>query len=159
MINRKLKINPHDSLPIWQQIVEGVRRLVAAGVLAPGSLVTSVRDLAQELRVNPAIVAKAYQRLVAVGIFAEQRWGGAYVAEPPLEMSSAERKRILREEAMRYAAAAARAGATCQEATESLDSAMRSCLLRQGRVRYAITITRLGRKKLEVSDECKCESK
>jgi GntR family transcriptional regulator len=54
-----LRIDPSDATPIWSQIEEGLRRLVASGALGPGAVVPSVRDLARELRVNPATVAKA----------------------------------------------------------------------------------------------------
>ena len=53
--------------PIWRQISDGMRRLVASGVLPAGTAVPSVRELARELRVNPATVSKAYQLLVADG--------------------------------------------------------------------------------------------
>ena len=56
-------INPTDPAPIWRQIEEGVRRLIALGALQPGASVPSVRDLAKDLRVNPNTVARAYQRL------------------------------------------------------------------------------------------------
>jgi len=59
---RLLRVNAADPVPIWSQIEEGVRRLVASSALAPGASVPSVRDLARKIRVNPATVSKAYQR-------------------------------------------------------------------------------------------------
>ena len=53
-------INSTDPAPIWRQIEEGVRRLIALGALQPGAPVPSVRDLAKDLRVNPNTVARAY---------------------------------------------------------------------------------------------------
>src|SRR5438445_331380 len=43
-------INPTDPAPIWRQIEEGVRRLIALGALQAGAPVPSVRDLAKDLR-------------------------------------------------------------------------------------------------------------
>ena len=63
-------INPSDPAPIWRQIEEGVRRLIALGALKPGAAVPSVRDLARDLRVNPNTVARAYQRLTDSGVLA-----------------------------------------------------------------------------------------
>ena len=54
-----IRIDPSDATPIWSQIEEGLRRLVASGALKPGAAVPSVRDLARDLNVNPATVAKA----------------------------------------------------------------------------------------------------
>lgn len=105
-----LRIDPSDAAPIWSQIEEGLRRLVASGALAPGAAVPSVRDLARELRVNPATVAKAYQRLSEAGVLAVRRGDGTYVADAPPAMSRAERSKILREAATRYASLAATLG-------------------------------------------------
>ena len=62
-----LSVDPRDARPIWRQIEDGMRRLVASGALPVGTAVPSVRELARELRINPATVSKAYQRLTADG--------------------------------------------------------------------------------------------
>jgi DNA-binding transcriptional regulator YhcF (GntR family) len=46
---RTLQIDPSDATPIWAQIEEGMRRLVASKALPPGAAVPSVRDLARDL--------------------------------------------------------------------------------------------------------------
>ena len=102
-----IRIDPADATPIWSQIEESLRRLVASGALKPGAAVPSVRDLARELNVNPATVAKAYQRLTDAGVLAVRRGEGTYVADAPPAMSRAERTRILRDAAVRYASVAA----------------------------------------------------
>src|SRR5947209_2867682 len=66
-VEKTLRIDPQDPRPIWRQIEETVRHLVASGSLAAGTGVPSVRDLARELQVNPATVSKAYQRLTDAG--------------------------------------------------------------------------------------------
>jgi DNA-binding transcriptional regulator YhcF (GntR family) len=120
-----LRIDPLDPAPIWSQIEEGVRRLVASRALKAGALVPSVRDLARELNVNPATVAKAYQRLSESGILVVRRGDGTYVADAPPAMSRAERSRILREAAARYASLAATLGASEPEASETLAAVWR----------------------------------
>jgi len=120
-----LRIDPSDATPIWSQIEEGMRRLVAAGALRPGAAVPSVRDLARDLRINPATVAKAYQRLTEAGILTVRRGDGTYVAESPPPVSRAERSRTLRDAAARYASLAATLGVTPEEAAEALASAWR----------------------------------
>ena len=113
-----IRIDPADATPIWSQIEESLRRLVASGALKPGAAVPSVRDLARDLNVNPATVAKAYQRLTEAGVLAVRRGEGTYVSDAPPAMSRAERTRILRDAAVRYASLAATLGADEKEAAE-----------------------------------------
>jgi GntR family transcriptional regulator len=108
-------VDPRDAAPIWRQIEEGVRRLVSTGALAAGSAIPSVRDLARQLMVNPATVAKAYQRLADSGVLAVRRGEGTFVANGPPSMRRPERQRVLREAALRYAGVAATVGATAEE--------------------------------------------
>jgi len=122
---RALRVDPASSTPIWSQIEEGVRRLVASGALPLGRPVPSVRDLARELRVNPATVAKAYQRLAGAGILTVRRGEGTFVSETPPAMGRMERGRTLRDGATRYASLAATIGATHEEASEELRAAWR----------------------------------
>jgi len=120
-----LRIDPSDATPIWSQIEEGLRRLVASGALSPGAVVPSVRELAKELRVNPATVVKAYQRLTDAGVLTVRRGDGTYVAEVPPAMSRTERARILREAASRYANLASTLGVAPEDAQEALRAAWR----------------------------------
>ena len=58
-----LRITPGSTAPIYQQITSQVRRAIAAGALAEGELLPSVRALAEQLLINPNTVAKAYADL------------------------------------------------------------------------------------------------
>jgi GntR family transcriptional regulator len=118
-----IRIDPADATPIWSQIEESLRRLVASGALKPGAAVPSVRDLARDLNVNPATVAKAYQRLTEAGVLAVRRGEGTYVADAPPAMSRGERARILKDAAVRYASLAATLGADEKEAADTLAAA------------------------------------
>lgn len=127
-------INAADPVPIWRQIEEGIRRLVALGVLQPGAAVPSVRDLARELRVNPNTVSRAYQRLTEGGVLAVRRGEGTFVAERPAQPRKPERNDMLRDAAQRFVNAAVAAGADLDEAIEALHGAWQR-LLRQERKR------------------------
>jgi GntR family transcriptional regulator len=116
-------VDPSDSTPIWSQIEEGLRRLVASGALAAGAAVPSVRDLARELSVNPATVAKAYQRLAEAGVLSVRRGDGTYVADAPRAMGKPMRQKAMRDGAIRYASLAATLGATRSESAEELEAA------------------------------------
>jgi GntR family transcriptional regulator len=66
-------LNPHSSVPIYQQLVEQVRRMVAGGQLAPGTELPSVREMAQEHTVHPMTISKAYSLLEADGVLERHR--------------------------------------------------------------------------------------
>jgi len=118
----RIRVDPTLPSPIWSQIEESVRYLVASGALRPGEAVPSVRDLAREQRVNPNTVAKAYQRLVEAGILETRRGEGTFVAERPPAMPAGERARILQEGATRYSTLAVNLGATRVEAVSTLQA-------------------------------------
>lgn len=115
-------INATDAAPIWRQIEEGMRRMIALGALKPGDSVPSVRDLAQQLRVNPNTVARAYQRLTEHGVFAVRRGEGTFVADEPSQPKRSERNEVLRDASNRYASAAISVGASLDDAVDELNS-------------------------------------
>src|SRR5215212_7791841 len=115
-------INPSNAAPIWRQIEEGMRRMISLGSLAPGDTVPSVRDLAQQLRVNPNTVARAYQRLTDAGVFAVRRGEGTFVADTPVALKKSERNETLRDAAAVYAGTAVAVGASLEQAAAELES-------------------------------------
>ena len=116
-------INPTDPAPIWRQIEEGMRRLIALGALSPGAAVPSVRDLARDLRVNPNTVARAYQRLTEGGVLTVKRGEGTYVSDQPSQPKKSQKTELLRDAATRFASAAIAAGVEFDEAKEALEQA------------------------------------
>jgi GntR family transcriptional regulator len=66
-------LNPQSGVPIYRQILEQVRRMVASGQLQPGAELPSVRDLALAHAVNPMTISKAYSLLEAEGLLARNR--------------------------------------------------------------------------------------
>ncbi|MEJ3720667.1 GntR family transcriptional regulator [Paenibacillus polymyxa] len=85
------------SQPLYEQILNQVRSSIAKGEIEMGSKMPSVRDLAQELRMNPNTVMRAYQELERDGLTEKRRGLGTYVT------SSSERIASFREQlAMTY---------------------------------------------------------
>jgi len=66
-------LHPGSGIPIYRQLVEQVRRLIAGGQLPPGAELPSVRDLAVEYAVNPMTISKAYSLLEAEGLLERNR--------------------------------------------------------------------------------------
>jgi len=118
-----IAIDPRDPLPLWRQLEEGVRNLVASGALAPGAAVPSVREMARDLAVNPATIAKAYQRLSDAGVLEVRRGEGTFVAAGPPTLPRAERRRRLQQAARSYAAHAATLGLGVEEAVDAARAA------------------------------------
>ncbi|MGK7294265.1 MAG: GntR family transcriptional regulator [Candidatus Wenzhouxiangella sp. M2_3B_020] len=80
----QLTINVDSDVPIVQQIVAGLRRLLLAGALAPGDALPSSRALARDLGVHFNTVAQAYRELEAEGWLALKRRSGTVVRERPV---------------------------------------------------------------------------
>ena len=116
-------INAADPAPIWRQIEEGIRRLIALGSLKAGAPVPSVRDLARDLRVNPNTVARAYQRLTEAGVLAVRRGEGTFVADQPAQPRKSEKHEMLRDAALRFVSAAVASGAELKEAVDAVEAA------------------------------------
>jgi len=75
-----LHIQPSSPEPIYRQIGAQIRRLVASGQLAPGTLLPSVREIAAEHAINPMTVSKAYSQLETEGVLERLRGKGMVVA-------------------------------------------------------------------------------
>jgi GntR family transcriptional regulator len=75
-----MRIEPHSPVPIFQQIADGVRSAVAAGVYRPGEMIPSVRQLALNLVVNPNTVQRAYEQLEREGLIISRKGTGMVVA-------------------------------------------------------------------------------
>ena len=93
----QLHISPHDGLPIYLQIVNQVKYLVASGRLAPGDELPAIRTLAEELVVNPNTVARAYRELEIAGVVTKRRTAGTYVADAVSPLARRERLKIIGE--------------------------------------------------------------
>ena len=97
-----LQIATGDPRPISRQIVDGVRRAIAAGELAPGAQLPSVRGLATQLSIHPNTVAKAYAELSAEGWLESRQGLGLYVAPPRQRLSHDEREKRMDEAVSRF---------------------------------------------------------
>ena len=75
-----LHIHPAAPEPIYRQIADQVRRLVAGGQLAAGASLPSVREVAATHAINPMTVSKAYSQLEAEGVLERLRGKGMAVA-------------------------------------------------------------------------------
>ena len=121
-----LDVDPTAAAPIWRQIEDGMRRMVASGRLSAGTAVPSVRELARALRVNPATVSKAYRRLTEAGLLTVRRGEGTFVAERSDEERGDERQRLLAKGAEDFIRVAKSVGATRKQAEATVSECWRA---------------------------------
>ena len=75
-----LEVDAHSLVPIYEQIIDGIQRLVREDKLASGAFLPSVRQLASDLEINPNTVARAYGLLEKDGILETARRRGTRIA-------------------------------------------------------------------------------
>ena len=90
-----LQINPSSALPIYAQIINQIKYLIATGTLMPKNQLPSVRQLAIQLRINPNTVAKAYRELEHEKIIFTRRGQGTFVAQEAVVIGKKERVKII----------------------------------------------------------------
>ncbi len=66
-------LKPHSGVPIYRQLSDQIRRMIASGQLAAGAELPSIRDLALRHAINPMTVSKVYSILEAEGLLARNR--------------------------------------------------------------------------------------
>jgi GntR family transcriptional regulator len=93
----QIHVAPDDGVPVYRQIFNQVKYLVAAGVLAPGKELPPMRVLAEQLAINPNTVARAYRELEHAGIVVKRGTAGTYVSDAPAPFARRERLRVLRQ--------------------------------------------------------------
>ncbi|MBP8128829.1 MAG: GntR family transcriptional regulator [Candidatus Hydrogenedentes bacterium] len=92
-----IHLSTDSGLPIYLQIVNQVKYLVASCQLAPDDELPSIRALAERLLINPNTVARAYRDLEAAGIVTSRAGAGTRVANLVSPLARRERLRIVRE--------------------------------------------------------------
>jgi GntR family transcriptional regulator len=93
----QIHISAGDGVPIYQQIVNQVKYLIASGRLEPGEEMPPIRVLAERLLVNPNTVARAYRELESAGVVEKRRTAGTYVSESGSPLARRERLKIIAE--------------------------------------------------------------
>ena len=72
-------IDPRSGVPMYLQLIEQVKRLVAMGALAPGEQLPTVKQLALDLTINPNTVSRAYHDLEREGVIETSPGRGSFV--------------------------------------------------------------------------------
>jgi GntR family transcriptional regulator len=93
----QVRISDQDGVPIYVQLINQVKYLVASGRLQRGEQLPPVRKLAEQLLVNPNTVARAYRELEREGVVTSRQGSGVFVADGVSPLARREQNRILLE--------------------------------------------------------------
>jgi GntR family transcriptional regulator len=115
-----IQLDFRSGLPIYIQIMEQIRQLVASGELQQGDQLPTVRQLATDLRINWNTVSRAYKNLDEAGLISTQQGRGTYIWDEPSE----ETLQRLRQESLegltkKYLAEAKRMGYNPQDVKDT----------------------------------------
>jgi GntR family transcriptional regulator len=116
-----LRIDHHTGEPIYRQIVEQIKYMVACGRLAEGARLPSIRELGRDLRINPRTVVKAYEELQNAGLVVMRHGQGAFIATNRGHIPAGARRKAIGDLARRLLAEASRMGATPAEVLEIVE--------------------------------------
>ena len=116
------RIDPRSSIPLYAQIAARIRVAVASGELKPAAALPSVRELAAELRVNPATVVQAYRDLEADGFVEIRHGAGTFVRELAPARRARERTRQARVIVHKMMTEARRLGVSLRELRDAIDA-------------------------------------
>ncbi|EGF26512.1 transcriptional regulator, GntR family [Rhodopirellula baltica WH47] len=113
-------------MAIYSQIVRQVKFAVAEQTLRPGQLLPSVRQLSQQLAVNPNTVARAFQDLQSEGVIETLRGRGVVVCKGAVERCRKQRRSILAERLSAVLTEALQAGLSAKEVRKLVDEQLRT---------------------------------
>lgn len=93
----QIHIQAQGGVPIYLQVMQQIKYLVASGRLQPGEELPSIRTLAEQLLVNPNTIARAYRELETAGVVEKRRTAGTFVADSGSPLARKERLKLLNE--------------------------------------------------------------
>jgi GntR family transcriptional regulator len=94
----QIRIDNSSDRPVYQQIIDQVKRDIALGRLGKDERLPTVRQLAGQIAINPNTIAKAYQQLEREGIIMTRPGAGTFVANLDSDLSSSVKKKLICED-------------------------------------------------------------
>lgn len=92
-----MQIDYKSRIPIYEQIMQNVKNMILAGVWKADDQLPSVRQLAQELGINPNTIQKAYNELEWQGVIYSLRGRGSFVSSNQSELQEKKKQQLLGE--------------------------------------------------------------
>lgn len=119
-----LRIDLHSPTPLFEQIAFAVKEAIARGDLQAGERLPSVRELAQQLAINPNTVVRAYDVLTNDGVVVRRQGQGCFVTGRASTRNGRERRRQLDELVQRTVTEAFHLGFTADEIRATCEQAL-----------------------------------
>lgn len=113
-------ISNASDLPIYQQIMQQIQRMILSGGLAPGEMLPSMRSLARELRISVITTKRAYEELEAAGFIETVAGKGCFVAAQSPDMLRETRMHMAEEHLRRAVDVAKTGGIPLADLTDTL---------------------------------------
>ena len=113
-------VNPRSKQPLYEQLVEQLRRQIVLGGMKAGAAMPSVRQLATELGINPNTIQKAYRRMEEEGMILSIPGKGSFVSDDLADMLLKQRE-TQRSKARQMLQACRETGLTKEEITQMVE--------------------------------------
>lgn len=113
-------VNPRSKQPLYEQLVEQLRRQIILGGMKAGAAMPSVRQLATELGINPNTIQKAYRRMEEEGMILSIPGKGSFVSDDLADMLLKQRENQ-RSKARQMLQACRETGLTKEEITQMVE--------------------------------------
>jgi GntR family transcriptional regulator len=128
----QLSVDVDNGMPIYEQLVRQVKYAVAEGVVVPGQMIPSVRDLARQLAINPNTVQRAYQQLQSEEIIESLRGRGMAVCLGAKKQCQTDRQTLLGERLMAVIEEAVRSGLDSDRLREMFERGLAKAIRNNG---------------------------
>src|SRR5436309_2749359 len=109
-----------SGVPVYRQIIDQVLGGMAAGTLAPGTQLPTVRQVAVDLAINPNTVVRAYRELEIRGVLETQQGTGTFISNQKVQRNEVERRRQLNQIVSELVSRAGASGFTVEDLMEQL---------------------------------------
>jgi GntR family transcriptional regulator len=114
------RLDLQSGVPVYRQLMDQVTAGVAAGSLAAGDQLPTVRQLAVDLSINPNTVVRAYRELEIRGVLETQQGTGTFISQQKVKRDEVARRRQLDQLVTEFIARAGAAGFTLEDLLEQL---------------------------------------
>ncbi len=116
----EFRLDDKSGVPVYRQLIDQVMGGMAAGELAGGHQLPTVRQVAVDLSINPNTVVRAYRELEIRGVLETQQGTGTFISHQKVKRDDVERQRQLGQLVSDFVARAGAAGFTIDDLQEQL---------------------------------------
>ena len=126
-----IQVDVRSRVPIYEQIVHSFKQMTMSGILLPDEKLPSVRELSQELTINPNTIQKAYQELERQNIIYTKRGQGSFVNPNIQAINKEEKMEELIEEIKRIIVESMYLGISKEKFLDIIDSAYEDNIIQE----------------------------